>query len=147
MAPPQTTRWFILPVILAGLLCCGTSKADAPAPLPGHYAKLDEAVKHCQGALVATFEKVESTHPGHAGLVNYETRWKVNQVLRGNYPPETTLSMEVMQAVPKPHAERLPTVNKTYIVIQYGPENNNQIAIVLENTGENLKKVSSFLKP
>jgi hypothetical protein len=142
MAHPQTARRFILPVILAAVFCLGTLRADAPLPLPGHKLKLDETVRHCSGAFVAIFERVV----GPTGPGVYETRWKVKQVLRGDYASETTLPTEV-QSSPKADAESMPTINKTYIAIESGPGYDKpQILIVLDNTDENLKKVSSLLK-
>jgi len=136
----------IVLAVLAALVGQGNLRADEALPLPGHYMKLNETAKHCYGALVATLEKVTIDEPGPSGAEDYTSRWKVKQVLRGDYAPETSLWIRI-QSFPKFDAEAMPEVNKTYILVGYGPEiDHQQIAIILENTPGNLENVKKLLQ-
>jgi len=147
MAYVKMQQAAILAIFLSGRLLHADSPDAAPLPLPGHDLKLDETVKHCQGALVATLEKVNDVlDPGPTPTMNYETLWKVKEILRGEYASEATLVIRVRD-LPKEETETLPTVNKTYLLIGYGPVMNpDEIAIVLDDTNENRDKIKTLLQ-
>ena len=146
MAIFQSIRGILPLVILAIFLGKTNLKADPSLPLPGHRINLSTATIHCYGALVATLMKVEFFDAGSSGKTIYRTSWKVQKVLRGEYPSEAKLLIE-LQTFPKSYAESMPTENETYILISGSPEfDHQQIPIVLKDTPENLEKVEKLLQ-
>jgi hypothetical protein len=116
---------------------------DFEDPLPGEKAPLPELAKACKGALVATLLEVGKPQLGPPGASDYDAKWKVEKVLRGEYPATAELSFRV-QSMPEKSRERLPEVGKTYVLITY-EVNANQIAAVLEADDKNLRRVQDAL--
>lgn len=140
-----------LPLLFASLGGCtlssvyaGDEPIPASAPLPRGNAPLPELAKECKGALVATLVQVGEPQPGPPGAGDYPSRWKVQKVLRGNYPETTSLSFRV-QSLPRESQERPPVVGMKYILISY-ETNERQIAVILDATGDNLRMVENLLK-
>jgi RNA polymerase sigma factor (sigma-70 family) len=113
-------------------------------PLPGGNAPLAELAEKCKGALVATLVEVGKPELGPPGAADYKSAWKVEKVLRGDYPKTADLSFRV-QNLPEDKRERTPTVGKKYILITY-ETNADQIAVILEADEANLRTVQNLLK-
>jgi hypothetical protein len=119
---------------------------DQPnAKLPGSKAPLPQLAKNCKGALVATLEEIGFPELGPPGAADYNSKWKVEKVLRGTYPATILLTFRV-QTLPESSRETPPTVGKKYILISYDT-NADQIAVILEATDENLRHVQELLAP
>lgn len=118
---------------------------DSPKlPLPGGNAPLPELVKGCKGALVATLQEVGAPEVGPPGAADYASKWKVERVLRGDYPKTTDLSFRV-QSLPEKSREKPPAIGKTYILITH-EANAGQIAAVLEADEKILRQVQDLLR-
>jgi RNA polymerase sigma factor (sigma-70 family) len=113
-------------------------------PLPGGNAPLPELVKGCKGALVATLQEVGAPEVGPPGAADYASKWKVERVLRGDYPKTTDLSFRV-QSLPEKSREKPPAIGKTYILITH-EANAGQIAAVLEADEKILREVQDLLR-
>jgi hypothetical protein len=113
-------------------------------PLPGGNTPLAKSVPQCKGAMVATLQEVGTPELGPPGAADYKARWKIEKVLRGDYPKTAELSFRV-QSLPDKSAERLPTVGATYILIT-SDTNGDQTAVILEANETNLRKVQGLLK-
>jgi hypothetical protein len=116
---------------------------ESKLPLPGGNVPLPELVKECKGALVATLEEVGGAELGPPGATDYAAKWKVEQVLRGDYAKATDLSFRV-QSLPEKSREKAPAIGKRYILITH-KGNAGQIAAILEADEKNLRQVQDLL--
>ena len=116
----------------------------AEPPLPRGQPPLPELAKNCKGALVATLLVVGDAELGPPGAADFAAKWRVTQVLRGDYPETARLSFQV-QSLPEKSRERPPAVGKSYILITY-ETNAGQVAAILDADEENLRKVHGLLK-
>jgi hypothetical protein len=117
---------------------------ETKLPLPGGNTPLPELAKACKGALVATLQEVGAPELGPPGAVDYASKWKVERVLRGDYPKTTDLSFRV-QSVPKKSRENAPAIGKTYVLITH-EANAGQIAAILEANEKNLRLIQDLLR-
>jgi hypothetical protein len=118
--------------------------ADEP-PLPGHSLGLAEVARECAWAVVAKLTGIGSSGPGPPGMSDYESKWKIIKVLRGNFGGEDKLNFQV-QDFPLVDKERLPTVGNRYILVGYGKGvDPKQVAIMIEESEETDKRVVQLL--
>jgi hypothetical protein len=117
---------------------------EGPKPLPGGRAPLAERVKACKGAVVATLQEIGTPELGPPGAADYKAKWRVEKVLRGEYPKTADLSFRA-QSIPRTKAEKLPTVGLSYILVSRESDG-DQIAVILEADAKTLREVQDLLK-
>lgn len=120
------------------------SKEHALVPVKRGPEALDETVRDCAGAVVATPLELTDVGPGPPGASRYQSKWRIEKVLRGNYARENKFGF-IHQTMPESVRETLPSIGRSYILVTFD-KNPDDVAYIFENTESNLRRIQEMLK-